>query len=113
MASIKKHCPKCNVTLTQFSWSRLWWMSSMLSGRLVQPCAECGTLLRFSSMLLVSALASVGLVVASVALIVTKYPMLFIVALVCAVLILVGGLAGTAAAASSSPRPSRVPTHPS
>jgi len=113
MASIKKHCPKCSVTLTQFKWSRLWWMSSMLSGRLVEPCAECGTLLRLSSMLLVSAIAAVGLVVTSVALIVTKYPMLVIVALACAVLVLVGALTGTAAAASGSPHPSRAPTHPS
>jgi len=93
MATLKKHCPNCRVTLTQFTWSKFWWMSSVLSGRLVQPCAECGTLLRVSSMMLVTALAVVGLVVTSVALIVTKHPMLLILALVCAVLVLVGLLA--------------------
>jgi hypothetical protein len=37
-------------------------MSGMMSGRLVQPCAECGAKLRMSSMALVSSLASVGLI---------------------------------------------------
>jgi hypothetical protein len=92
MARVRKQCPNCKVTLTQFKWSKLWWMSSMLSGRLVQPCAECGTLLRLSSMTLATALASFGLVVTSVALIVTRYPMFLIVALACAVLTLVGAL---------------------
>jgi hypothetical protein len=68
-------------------------MSSVLSGRLVQPCAECSTLLRLSSMTLVTGVASIGLVVTSVALILTKYLMLLTTALACAVLLLVGVLA--------------------
>src|SRR6476661_571348 len=92
MAKVRKQCPNCKVTLTQFKWSKLWWMSSVLSGRLVQPCAECGALLRLSAMMLVMALSALGLLVTSVALFVTKYPMLLIGALVCAVMILVGAL---------------------
>ena len=90
--AIRKHCPNCNVTLTltKLGSSRLWWMSSVLSGRLVQPCAECGTLLRLSSMTLVTGLSSIGFVVASVGLVVTRYPMLLIIALSCAVLLLIG-----------------------
>ena len=93
MAAIRKHCPTCHVTLTKFGASRLWWMSSVLSGRLVQPCAECGTLLRLSSMTLLTGMATFGLVVTSVGLILTRYPMLLILALACAVLLLVGLLA--------------------
>src|SRR4051812_28470521 len=92
MAGTRKECPNCKITLTQFRWSKLWWMSSVLSGRLVQPCAECGTLLRLSSMTLVTGIASLGLGITSVALVVTKYPVLLIVALLCTVLILVGVL---------------------
>ena len=92
MAAIKKQCPKCNVTLTQFKWSKLWWMSSILSGRLVQPCSECGTLLRLSSMTLVTGFASFGLLVTSVALVVTRISLLLILALVFALVILVGVL---------------------
>jgi hypothetical protein len=92
MDTTKKQCPNCKVTLTRFQWSRLWWMSSGLSGRLVQPCTECGTLLRLSSSTLVAGLASVGLLVTSVSLIVTMYPMLLIVALVFALILLVGVL---------------------
>src|SRR5262245_64269752 len=92
MAAIRRHCPTCHVTLTKFGASRLWWMSSMLSGRLVQPCAECGTLLRLSSMMLVTMLSLVGLVVTSIALIVTRYPLLLIIAIICAVMTLVGAL---------------------
>src|SRR4051812_29045691 len=92
MTAAKKHCPNCRVTLTQFRWSKLWWMSSVLSGRLVQPCAECGTQLRLSSMALVTTLAAVGVVVTTAALIVTRQSMWLIVALACAVLVLVGVL---------------------
>jgi hypothetical protein len=47
--------------LTRYEWSKLWWMSGLMSGRLVQPCAECGTRLRMSSMALVSTFAAIGL----------------------------------------------------
>jgi len=92
MITTKKQCPHCQVTLTRFQWSKLWWMSSGLSGRLVQPCSECGTLLRLSSSTLVVGIASVGLVATSVALVVTKRPILLIVALLCALVQLIGAL---------------------
>jgi hypothetical protein len=37
-------------------------MSSLMSGRLVRPCAECGARLRLSSMTLVSSAASLALI---------------------------------------------------
>ncbi|HEX5070078.1 MAG TPA: hypothetical protein VFV78_07665 [Vicinamibacterales bacterium] len=58
-----RECPQCGVKLTRYEWSRLWWMSGLMSGRLVQPCTECGTRLRMSSMTLVSSAASIGLIV--------------------------------------------------
>jgi hypothetical protein len=64
---IKKQCPKCHVTLTRYHWSKLWWMSSLMSGRLVQPCAECGARLRLSSMTLVSSAASIALIGTAIA----------------------------------------------
>jgi hypothetical protein len=63
----KRECPECHVTLTRYQWSRLWWMSSLMSGRLVQPCAECGAKLRLSAMTLVSSAAAIGLIGAAVA----------------------------------------------
>jgi hypothetical protein len=41
-------------------------MSGIMSGRLVQPCAECGAKLRMSSMAVVSSLAALGLIVTAV-----------------------------------------------
>jgi len=66
MAS-KRECPNCHVTLTRYQWSKLWWMSSVMSGRLVQPCDECGARLRLSSMTLVSSTASIGLIGTAIA----------------------------------------------
>jgi hypothetical protein len=88
----KRQCPKCSVTLTKYEWSRLWWMSSVLSGRLVQPCSECGTKLRLSSMTLVTSAGALGLIGTSVSLFFYRSPVLLIVALVCAVVILFGVL---------------------
>jgi hypothetical protein len=62
----KRECPNCHITLTRYQWSKLWWMSSLMSGRLVQPCAECGAKLRLSSMTLVSSAAALGLIAAAV-----------------------------------------------
>lgn len=59
---IKKQCPECHVTLTRYHWSKLWWMSSLMSGRLVRPCAECGARLRLSSMTMISSAASLALI---------------------------------------------------
>ena len=50
----RRQCPECRVTLTRYEWSKLWWMSSMMSGRLVQPCPDCGARLRMSAMVLLS-----------------------------------------------------------
>jgi hypothetical protein len=41
-------------------------MSGIMSGRLVQPCAECGAKLRMSSMAVVSSVAALGLIGAAV-----------------------------------------------
>jgi hypothetical protein len=64
--SKKRECPNCHITLTRYQWSKLWWMSSLMSGRLVQPCAECGAKLRLSSMTLVSSAAAIGLIAAAI-----------------------------------------------
>ncbi len=57
-----RQCPECRVTLTRYEWSKLWWMSSVMSGRLVQPCSECGAVLRMSAMVLLSTLSALGLI---------------------------------------------------
>lgn len=90
MAGTKRQCPKCSITLTRYQWSRLWWMSSVLSGRLVQPCTECGTLLRLSAMTLVASAGAIGLLITSVALFLNYSRLLLIVALLLTIVILVG-----------------------
>jgi len=90
---IKQRCPTCNVTLTRYDWSRLWWVSSGMSGRLVQPCSACGTLLRLSAMRLFTALGALGLIASSIARFIHESEVLLVIALVCAVLILVGMVA--------------------
>ena len=30
-----RQCPECGVKLTRYEWSKLWWMSGLMSGRLV------------------------------------------------------------------------------
>ncbi len=86
----KKQCPECKVTLTRYQWSRLWWVSSGMSGRLVQPCPTCGALLRLSAMRLCTVLGAVGLLLSSAALSVSRSDSLLIVALVFSILIFVG-----------------------
>lgn len=92
MATTKRQCPNCRVTLTRYEWSRLWWMSSLLSGRLVQPCSECGTKLRLSSMTLLASAGALGLIGTSVAVFLAYTPKLLILALVFALVILFGVL---------------------
>jgi hypothetical protein len=41
-------------------------MSSMMSGRLVHPCPDCGARLRMSAMVLLSTTSAIGLIVAAV-----------------------------------------------
>ena len=65
LASNRRQCPNCQVTLTRYEWSRLWWMAAKMSGRLVQPCTECGARLRLSSMALLTSISAFGLIATS------------------------------------------------
>ena len=87
---MKRECPECNVTLTRFEKSRLWWLSASMSGRLVQPCSGCGRLLRLSAMHAFTAIGSLGLIALSIARVATDSNVVLALALVCAVMILVG-----------------------
>lgn len=90
MDPTKKQCPVCNVTLTRFEWSRLWWVSSGMSGRLVQPCSACGSLLRLSAMRLLTGIGALGLLVSSVMRFGNESEALLVLALLFSVCILVG-----------------------
>lgn len=90
--SNRRQCPECSVTLTRYEWSRLWWMSSMMSGRLVQPCSECGARLRLSSMALLSTISALGLIGVSVMYLVYREKVLLYIALVLTLLMLVAML---------------------
>lgn len=70
----RRQCPECRVTLTRYEWSRLWWMSSVMSGRLVQPCSECGARLRLSAMALLTTTSALGLI--GTALVYLFYPVM-------------------------------------
>jgi FtsH-binding integral membrane protein len=61
-----------------------------MSGRLVQPCSACGTMLRLSAMRLFTALGALGLIATSIARSFHESEALLFLALVCAILILVG-----------------------
>jgi hypothetical protein len=87
---MKRECPECNVTLTRFEKSRLWWLSASMSGRLVQPCSGCGRLLRLSAMHAFTAIGSLGLIALSIARVATDSQVVLVLALVCAVMIFVG-----------------------
>ena len=84
----KRQCPECHVTLTRYQWSKLWWMSSIMSGRLVQPCSECGVKLRLSSMAVVSSTAALGLIGTAIAYLLHPASILLLVALILVVVIL-------------------------
>ena len=88
----RRQCPDCSVTLTRYEWSRLWWMSSWMSGRLVQPCTECGARLRLSSMALLSTISAVGLIGTSMMYLVYRETTLLYIALVLTLLMLVAML---------------------
>jgi hypothetical protein len=89
----KRECPNCHVTLTRYQWSKLWWMSSVMSGRLVQPCDECGSRLRLSSMTLVSSAASIGLIGVAIAYLMYQNKILLFAALALLLVILVAMMA--------------------
>jgi len=78
----RRQCPECRVTLTRYEWSRLWWMSSMMSGRLVQPCSECGARLRLSGMALLSTTSAAGLIATALIYIFNPIAQLLAIALV-------------------------------
>jgi hypothetical protein len=68
-------------------------MSGLMSGRLVQPCKECGARLRMSSMALVSSAASMGLIIVAILYIVYQEKVLLFIALPLLLLILIAMLA--------------------
>ena len=109
---VRKQCPECRVTLTRYEWSRLWWVSAGLSGRLVQPCSECGALLRLSAMRVLSGLGALGLIGTS-ALMFLQFPpsLTFVLALVCA-LVMLGGVLGTRVEAAPGQHVGTLPGHP-
>lgn len=78
----RRQCPECRVSLTKYEWSRLWWMSSVMSGRLVQPCSECGAQLRLSSMVLLSTTSAIGLIGTALAYVINPFTPLLTIALV-------------------------------
>jgi hypothetical protein len=80
------------VTLTRYEWSRLWWLASGMSGRLVQPCIECGALLRLSAMRLFTGVGALGLLGSSIALSIARSDGLLVVSLAFSILIFVGVL---------------------
>lgn len=90
MNPTKKQCPECKVILTRYEWSRLWWVSSGMSGRLVQPCSECGALLRLSAMRLLTGVGALGLLVSSVALFVNRSEALLVLALAFSIVVFIG-----------------------
>jgi hypothetical protein len=77
-------------------------MSSIMSGRLVQPCKECGALMRFSALTLLTGVGALGLIITAVLLF--KWPSIWLrlIALAFAVIILVGVM-GTRLEAVPSP----------
>jgi hypothetical protein len=84
----RRQCPECGVKMTRYQWSRLWWMSSFMSGRLVQPCADCGARLRLSSMTMISSVSAIGLAGVAVAYVLYPSNTLLMVALALLLVIL-------------------------
>ena len=89
----KRECPNCHITLTRYQWSKLWWMSSLMSGRLVQPCAECGAKLRLSSMTLVASTAAIGLIGSAILYLMYQNSVLLFVSLGLLLVILLASMA--------------------
>ncbi len=85
-------CPSCSVTLARHDWSKLWWMSWSFTGRLVQPCRECGALIRFSALTLLTGVGAIGLMLTAALFVKFQSVWLLVLALVSAVVILVGVL---------------------
>ena len=100
----RRQCPECRVTLTRYEWSKLWWMSSMMSGRLVQPCPDCGARLRMSAMVLLSTTSAIGLMVTAAAYIYNPMTALLAIALVLLGLILFSMMSTRLESAPVTPR---------
>ena len=112
-SSGSRKCPECGIRMTRYEWSKLWWMSSGMSGRLVQPCTECGAKLRLSSMALVSSLSAAGLIITAVMYLIYQSSIFLFVALALLLVILVAMLATRieavpAPAAPIDPKPPRI-----
>ena len=108
----RRQCPECRVTLTRYEWSKLWWMSSMMSGRLVQPCPDCGARLRMSAMVLLSTTSAVGLIVTAAAYIYSPLTTLLAIALVLLGLMLFSMMSTRLESAPAVPRGVPVPVAP-
>jgi hypothetical protein len=109
----KRECPNCHITLTRYQWSKLWWMSSLMSGRLVQPCAECGAKLRLSSMTLVASTAAIGLIGSAILYLMYQNSLLLFASLGLLLVILFASMATRlevmpAIQASLDPKPERI-----
>ena len=100
----RRQCPECHVTLTRYEWSKLWWMSSMMSGRLVQPCPDCGARLRMSAMVLLSSMSAIGLIVTAVAYLYNPITPLLAIALVLLALMLFSMMSTRLETAPVTPR---------
>ena len=100
----RRQCPECRVTLTRYEWSKLWWMSSMMSGRLVQPCPDCGARLRMSAMVLLSTTSAIGLLVTAVTYFYNPMTPLLVIALVLLGLVLFSMMSTRLESAPAAPR---------
>ena len=103
-ATNRRQCPECRVTMTRYEWSKLWWMSSVMSGRLVQPCPECGARLRLSAMVLLSTTCALGLLGTAGLYIFNPVTPLLAIALVLLGLMLFSMMATRIETAPSTPR---------
>ena len=110
--AIRKQCPECHVVLTRYQWSRLWWMSSGLSGRLIQPCSMCGAELKLSAMRMLSLFGALALMAASGVMLAYGPSSLLLAAALACTLTMLGGVMGTRVESTSPPRAVDLPGHP-
>ncbi len=108
----RRQCPECHVTLTRYEWSKLWWMSSMMSGRLVQPCPDCGARLRMSAMVLLATTAAIGLIVTAMTYIYNPMTPLLIIALLLLGLLLFSMMSTRLESVPAAPRGVPAPAIP-
>jgi uncharacterized membrane protein YdfJ with MMPL/SSD domain len=82
-------------------------MSSMMSGRLVQPCPDCGARLRMSAMVLLSTTSAIGLIVTAIAYVYNPLMPLLAIALLLLGLVLFSLMSTRLESAPATPR--RIP----